>query len=223
MGSEEIGHRVFQGRDCSSILHCPSSVMASDHSISENVAEMSMCSESLFQSPTGIDPFYSSGWDTVIPGNQTGNFLGNSSMVHQNEFASNNNPHYPVVMENQTMGLVHFASDSGLVDLMPKIPSFGSGEMVNSSFGRIEESGCRSSFHRVPTVGSQEHCQSPEEDGVFKDSLNGKRKRKVSMGASSCKVETHHYSFILVHVVFQPMSLLLMSFAFTLIDYRLLK
>ncbi|KAL6511211.1 hypothetical protein OROHE_020580 [Orobanche hederae] len=87
MGSEEIG-----------------SVMGtSEHSISDNVAEMSICSESiLFKPPGGVDPFYgSSGWDpVVVSGDQAGNFLGNeSAMVHQ---------HY---LENQTVGGSPFASD----------------------------------------------------------------------------------------------------------------
>ncbi|KAI3460125.1 hypothetical protein Pfo_016788 [Paulownia fortunei] len=200
MGSEEIGDRVFQQRNGSTILNCPSSVMATD-SISDNVARMSMCSESMFKSPSGIDPFYSSGWDPIVSGNQTGNYLGNSSMVHQNEFA---NPHYPVVLENQTMGssshLVHFTSDSGLVDMVPKIPSFGSGsfsEMV-SSFEHMDESGCHSNFPQnqvggiqrasTNTADSQEHCQNSE-DGVLGALLNGKRKRKVSVGASCKNVE----------------------------------
>ncbi|KAK6130755.1 hypothetical protein DH2020_035501 [Rehmannia glutinosa] len=112
MGSEEIGDR----RNNSSFLNCPSSLMATN-SISDNVARMSMCSE--------MNPFYSSGWDTIVSGDQTGNYLGNSCMVHENEF----------------------------VDMVQKIPSFGSG-----------------SFSEMVSQNS--------EDGALGALLNGKRKRK---------------------------------------------
>ncbi|KAK6116047.1 hypothetical protein DH2020_008316 [Rehmannia glutinosa] len=117
------------------------------NSISDNVARMSMCSE--------MNPFYSSGWDTIVSGDQTGNYLGNSCMVHENEFG---NPHHQVVLENHTMGssshLVHFTSDSSLlVDMVQKIPSFGSG-----------------SFSEMVSQNS--------EDGALGALLNGKRKRK---------------------------------------------
>ncbi|KAG8369139.1 hypothetical protein BUALT_Bualt15G0120300 [Buddleja alternifolia] len=106
------------------------------------------------------DHFYSSGWD------QSENF--------GNEFV---NPHYSHVIEHQKMGnsshLVHFPSNSGLVDLLPKIPSFGSGslsEMVSS--------------FEIPRADSLENGQNSE---------NGKRKRKLSGGVSSKNVEVEHH------------------------------
>lgn len=177
-----MGDRVFQHRNSSSILNCPSSVMATT-SISDNVAGMSICSESMFKRPNGIDPFYSSsGWDPVISQDQSGNF-GNSSMVLQNEFA---NPNYPVLLENQTMGssshLVHFPSDSGLVGMVPKIPSFGSGsfsEIVSSfghsNFAQNNGAGVQNTVKNVEDA--QDHRQDSE-NGVLGASPNGKRKRK---------------------------------------------
>ncbi|KAK4387624.1 Transcription factor [Sesamum angolense] len=80
MDSEEMGDRVFQHRNSSSILNCPSSVMATTFKYLTMFAGMSICSESMFKPPNGIDPFYSSsGWDPVISEDQSGNF-GNSSM-----------------------------------------------------------------------------------------------------------------------------------------------
>ncbi|PIM99517.1 hypothetical protein CDL12_27990 [Handroanthus impetiginosus] len=131
----------------SSNLNCPTT-----DSLSDNVAGISMCLGGV------EDPFYS--------------FLGNSSMVPQNEFS---NPHFS--LDNQTMGssshLVHFPSDSILADVVPKIPSFGSrsfSEMV-SSFGR------HSNFPQDQGVKIQENCQNSEE-GLLGTSHNGKRKRK---------------------------------------------
>ncbi|EYU36399.1 hypothetical protein ABFS82_14G264400 [Erythranthe guttata] len=138
MGSEEIGQRDSISR-----------IMGSSDSMSENVAGMS---ESFL-----VDHFHGSCWDPMISDN-----LGNSSIIPQNEFV---NPHYLV---GNSSHLAHYTSDLGLVlDMVPKIPSFGSGsfsEMANSSFGQINESGCHSNL----------------EDGLFGASLNGKRKRKVS-------------------------------------------
>ncbi|KAL8494615.1 hypothetical protein ACS0TY_025451 [Phlomoides rotata] len=72
-----------------------------------------MCSESMF---------YGSNWDQIVSLSQSGHF-GNSTMISQNEF----------MLENQAMGsssshLVQFPShSSGLVDLVPRIPGFRSG------------------------------------------------------------------------------------------------
>ncbi|KAL0361155.1 UNVERIFIED_CONTAM: Transcription factor [Sesamum radiatum] len=189
MGSEENEERVFQQRGGSSILNCPSSGMGT-HSTSDKVSGMAICSQSMFRSPNGLDP-YGSNWDPIA--SLSGN-LGSSAMVAQNyEFA---NSHCSVVLENQTTGssshLVHFPSDSGLVDLVPKIPSFGSGslsEMV-SSFGQIVESGSHSNFALKNGVGlrraedSQDKFQNSE-DRILGPSPYGKRKRKEPIEASA--------------------------------------
>ncbi|KAL3634107.1 hypothetical protein CASFOL_021161 [Castilleja foliolosa] len=136
MSSEEIG-----------------SIMATD-SISGNVAEMSIDSESMFKNPNGVGHFFSSGWDAIVSGDQTGEFLGNSTtMVHQNEFV---NSHFPAVIENQPTR-ARFETGSGLAEMVLKTPCFGSG-----SFSQMV---------------SNEHCQNPE-DGAFGSLLSEKRKRK---------------------------------------------
>ncbi|KAL0432603.1 UNVERIFIED_CONTAM: hypothetical protein Slati_2594600 [Sesamum latifolium] len=141
---------------------------------------MSICSESMFKPPNGIDPFFFC-WE-VISEDQSGNF-GNSSMVLQNEFA---NPNYPVLLENQTMGssshLVHFPSDSGLVSMVPKIPSFGSGcfSDIVSSFGHsnfAQNNGAEVQNAAKNVEDPQDHRQDSE-NGVLGASPNGKRKRK---------------------------------------------
>ncbi|KAI3465228.1 hypothetical protein Pfo_021891 [Paulownia fortunei] len=200
MGSEESGDRVFQQRGGSRILNGLSSGMVGTNLMSDKVSGMTMCSESMFRSPNGVDPFYVSNWDPIVSLSQSGNF-GNSTMVPQNEFA---NPHCSVVLENQTLEtsshLVQFPSDSGLVDMVPEIPSFGSGSFseMASSFGHIAESGCHSNLAQKNGVGnqraltnitdSQERCQNSE-DRILGPSPYGKRKRKVSLGASSKNVE----------------------------------
>ncbi|KAL0325384.1 UNVERIFIED_CONTAM: Transcription factor [Sesamum radiatum] len=197
MGSEENEERVFQQGGGSSILNCPSSGMGTN-STSDKVSGMAICSESMFRSPNGLDP-YGSNWDPIV---SLSGSLGNSTMVAQNhEFA---NSHCSVVLENQTTGssshLVHFPSDSGLVDLVPKIPSFGSGslsEMV-SSFGQIAESGSHTNFALRNGVGlrrastniadSQDKFQNSE-DRILGPSPYGKRKRKEPIEASAQNAE----------------------------------
>lgn len=176
MGSEESGDRVLQQRGGgSSSLN---SGMVGTNSVSDKVSGVTMCSESMF---------YGSNWDPIMSLSQTGNF-GNSNMVSHSEFAN------PLMLENQTMGssLVQFPSDSGLVDLVPRIPTFGSGsfsEMV-TSFGHNADL----NHHHKKGV-SQDHCPSSD-NGMLGASPYGKRKREVPQGgASSPKV-----AFLLVSV-----------------------
>lgn len=109
MGSDESGDRVFHHRGMNK----------------------AMCSESMF---------YGSNWDPIASLSQSGHF-GNSTMVSQNEFV---NPNCSVMLENQAMGsssshLVQFPSNSSnLVDLVPRIPGFGSGNFseISTSFAQ---------------------------------------------------------------------------------------
>ncbi|KAL2489109.1 transcription factor bHLH [Forsythia ovata] len=200
MDSEDNVDKGFQQRKGDSILNCASSGIVTN-SIYEKVPGIGMSSQSMFKSTNEVDPFYGSGWDSIVSLNPSGNF-GGSSVVAQNEFA---NSHYSVVLENQT---VNFPSESGLVDMVPKIPSFGSGsysEMVSSfrmpECGPITESGCHPNYARSNIGGveraltniadAREHCQNSE-DGILGVSPNGKRKRKASMGASTKNVEVEH-------------------------------
>ncbi|KAH6776355.1 hypothetical protein C2S52_013916 [Perilla frutescens var. hirtella] len=170
MGSEESGDRVFQQRGGgSSALN---SGMVGTNSVSDKVSGVTMCSESMF---------YGSNWDPIVSLSQTGNF-GNSNMVSQSEFAN------PLMLENQTMGssLVQFPSDSALVDLVPRIPSFGSGsfsEMV-TSFGHNAESGNLPQKKGV----SQDHCRNSE-NAMLGASPYGKRKRELPQGSSPKNAE----------------------------------
>ncbi|XP_057490190.1 transcription factor bHLH74-like isoform X3 [Actinidia eriantha] len=83
------------------------------------------------RSSTGGENFFSSGWCPIASMNQSESFGG--------EFG--NSPYSSVILGNQTMPssshLVHYPSDSshGLVEMVPKLPFFGSGsfsEMVGS-------------------------------------------------------------------------------------------
>lgn len=151
MGIDDNGDMGFQNTS-HTILNCPSSGM-NMHPISEKVTGMTMTSASMYKSSNGGDPFFGSGWDPIVSLSHTENF-GGSSMVSHSEFA---NTAYPVVLENQGIGstphLVPYTSSSSLVEMVPKLPCFGSGsfsEMV-ASFGLPEcseapNSGCPPNF-----------------------------------------------------------------------------
>ncbi|KAL3840510.1 hypothetical protein ACJIZ3_025101 [Penstemon smallii] len=114
-------------------------------------------------------PFYGSNWDPIGSLNQSG-IYGNSS---QNEFV---NPH-----------LVQFPSDSNLVDMVLKNPSFGSGSFseIVGSFGHsnfAQSNGIGGQRAITNVTNSQERCLNSE-DGVLGASPNGKRKRKVPKNA----------------------------------------
>uniref|UniRef100_A0A5B7BK99 Putative transcription factor bHLH74 isoform X2 n=1 Tax=Davidia involucrata TaxID=16924 RepID=A0A5B7BK99_DAVIN len=156
------------------ILNCPSSGM-NTNPMPDKVAGMAMSSGSMFKSSNGVDPFFGSGWDPLV------NF-GGSSMVPHSEFV---NPPYPLVLENQaissTSHLVHYQSDSGLVELVPKLPCFGIGsfsEMVGSfglpDSGQITNTGKEGGTEKTSTNGAQ--CQVSDEGA---SSPNGKRKKRA--------------------------------------------
>ncbi|XP_042018056.1 transcription factor bHLH74-like isoform X1 [Salvia splendens] len=159
MGSEGSGGRVFQHRGGGGI--------GGTNSASDKVSGVTMCSESMF---------YGSNWDPIVSLSQSGNF-GNSNIVSQSEFAN------PVMLENQAMGssLAQFHSDSGFVDLVPRIPNFGSGssfsEMV-TSFGHNPDSS-----PNLQKGATQDHCPNSD-GGMLGASPYGKRKREVQQGAS---------------------------------------
>ncbi|KZV54517.1 DNA binding protein [Dorcoceras hygrometricum] len=146
-----------------------------------------------------VDPFYGSNWDSIMSVNQGGN-LGSSPYFAPNEF---NDPHYSAVLENQILArashLVHFPSDSNLDDLVPKAPSLESGcfSEMDNSFGNIHSGFAQNNgvvTQRDPRNGSKtslDHRQNSEHRGLG-DSFNGKRKRKVSFGASLKNAEEQH-------------------------------
>ncbi|CAK9137663.1 unnamed protein product [Ilex paraguariensis] len=190
MGIEDNGDMGFELRGGASILDCPSSGVNSIP-LSEKIAGRAMSSGAIFKSTNGADPFFGSDWNSLSL-NQSGNFEG-SSMVPHNEFA---NPAFPIVVENQAIGssshFVHYPSDLGLVEMVPKLPGFGSGsfsEMV-SSFGlpendHITNSGRPLNYLRNKEGGIEKTSTNNARYQECKDSeegapLNGRKKRRAS-------------------------------------------
>ncbi|KAJ1430359.1 Myc-type, basic helix-loop-helix [Sesbania bispinosa] len=115
------------------IVNCPLSGLRT------SVSEMTISSVSLAM-PSGLaNPFLaSSAWDPLVSLNQIQTLRG-SPMVSHSEFS---NSSYPLVLKNQGMSsnslIVQHVSDSNLVDMVPNVPSYGSGnfsEMIGS-FGQ---------------------------------------------------------------------------------------
>ncbi|CAK9173873.1 unnamed protein product, partial [Ilex paraguariensis] len=189
MGTEDNGDMGFQHRG-------PSSGM-NPISVSEKILGRAMSSGAIIKSTNGADPFFDSGWDSLSM-SQSENF-GGSSMVPPTDFA---HPPFPVLLANQAIvtssHLVNYPSDLGPVDMVPKLPSFGSGnfsEMVSSfglpESGLITNSGCPINYLRSKEGGTanassnnahcQENCQVSEEGS----SPNGRRKRRASDSPSA--------------------------------------
>lgn len=113
-----------------SLMNCPYSQMNTNR-ISDKVDGLAMSSIR-----NASDPFFGSGWDPIVSLSQSESLGGSSSMVSHSGFA---NSHYPLLMENQGIGgtshLSHYQSDSSFIELVPKLPGYGSGnlsEMVGS-------------------------------------------------------------------------------------------
>ncbi|XP_052203001.1 transcription factor bHLH74 [Diospyros lotus] len=175
MGSEDTANEMgFQHRSGDTILNCPSTGM-NMNLIPDKAAGIAMSS----------NPFFCSSWDPLVSLSQSENF-GASPVVPHSEFG--NSP-YSVVMENQgihsTSHLVHFPSDSGLVEMVPRLPSFGSGsfsEMVGC-FGLPEGGG------RIASAGCPPNYTPNKEDGTEKASTNGAPSQiseEEAMGSSPC-------------------------------------
>lgn len=154
----------------------------------EKASGMTMSSLSMFKSSTGSDPFFASGWDPLVSLSQSENF-GGSSMVTQGEFC--NPPYNPVVLESQGMSsnshLVQYPSDSSFVDMVPKLPCFGSGSFSDmvGSFGLpqcagIASTGCPPNYapNKEKLGQSQDGCQISD-GGIGSSSPNGKRRKRV--------------------------------------------
>ncbi|CAK9174796.1 unnamed protein product [Ilex paraguariensis] len=188
MGTEDNGDMGFQHRGSSSGMN--------PISVSGKILGRAMSSGAIIKSTNGADPFFGSGWDSLSM-SQSENF-GGSSMVPLTDVA---NPPFPLLLTNQAIDssshLVHYPSDLGLVDMVPKLPSFGSGnfsEMVSSfglpESGQITNSGCPINYLRNREGGTantstnnadcQENCQVSEEGS----SPNGRRKRRASNSPS---------------------------------------
>lgn len=176
MGTEDHGDMRFHHRDGDGLLNVSSSVM-STNPLSDKVAGKAMGSASMFKAINGPDPF-GSGWDPLVSLNQSENFGGHSSYSSRG---------YSV--DNQAIGssshLVHYQSDSGLGEMVPKLSGFGSGsfsEMVNSygipDCGQMSYSLNKGGMEKALLTGthSRKDCQIPDD----KTSPDRKNKRKAA-------------------------------------------
>lgn len=184
MSTEDNVDVGFHPNVANTILNCPSSGMDTTNSISDKVA----AGVAMFKtSSAGVETFYGSGWDPLVSLNHHHHGGSSSVVVPHNEFSSS---HYPVILGNQSVGstshhLVHYPCDSSLVDMVPKIPSFGSGSFseIVSSFGLPDcgqvtaETGSHLNVSNKG-ISYQEDCQNS--DGGLGCSSNSKRKRKAS-------------------------------------------
>ncbi|XVE95069.1 hypothetical protein REPUB_Repub02eG0064700 [Reevesia pubescens] len=168
------------------------------NSLSDKVDGMAMSSISMYNKPSSSnasDPFFASGWDPIVSLSQSES-LGGSSMVSHSEFA---NSHYSLLMENQGIsGTSHFSqyqSDPSFVEMVPKLPGFGSGnfsEMVGpfslpqcSQIGNsryppnyaLNHEGGNERASTNSTQSRDEHQIS--EEGVLGASPNGKSRKRV--------------------------------------------
>lgn len=187
MGAGDNDDMGFQPRN-ESAMNCSSGMMP------QKLPGMQMNSVPMYKSVSGPDHFYGSGWEPIVSLNQ-GESFGVSSMVSHNEFA----PSYPVALENQgmssTSNLDQYSSDPSFVELVPKIPGFGSGnfsEMV-SSFGlpenaQIASSGCPPNYvpHKEGCYerNSRNVSQSYEDHQICEEaaivvSTNGKTRKRA--------------------------------------------
>ncbi|KAE8695797.1 Basic helix-loop-helix DNA-binding superfamily protein, putative isoform 2 [Hibiscus syriacus] len=183
-GNDDVGFKH------QSLMNCSSSEI---NPLCDKVDGMSMSSSiSMYNKPSNSsDPFFGSGWDPVVSLSQSESLVG-SSMVSHGEFA---NSHYPLLMENQGIcGTSHFSqyqSNPSFVELVPKLPVFGSGnfsEMVgpmsllqSSQVANIR--GCPSyalnhdgGIERASTNSSEDRQIS---DGVVGAASNGKCRKRV--------------------------------------------
>ncbi|EOY15650.1 Basic helix-loop-helix DNA-binding superfamily protein, putative isoform 1 [Theobroma cacao] len=178
-----------------SLMNCPSSQI-NTNPFSDKVDGMAMSSISMYNKPSNAsDPFFGSSWDPIVSLSQSESLVG-SSMVSHSEFA---NSHYPLLMENQGItSTAHFSqyqSDPSFVELVPKLPGFGSGnwsEMVGPfslpQCGQIANGKCPQNYALNTEVGNERACtnstQSRDEhqlsdEGVVGASPNGKRRKRV--------------------------------------------
>ncbi|XP_022768605.1 transcription factor bHLH74-like isoform X2 [Durio zibethinus] len=178
-----------------SLMNCPSSQM-NRNPLSDKFDGMAMSSISMYNKPSNTsDPFFGSGWDPIVSLSQSES-LGCSSMVSHSEFA---NSQYPLLIENQGMSSTsHFSqyqSDPSFVELVPKLPGFGGGnlsEMVGPfslpQCSQIANSRCPPNNALNSEVGNERTSknstrsldeQQISEEGVVGASPNGKSRKRV--------------------------------------------
>ncbi|XP_039066493.1 transcription factor bHLH74-like [Hibiscus syriacus] len=186
-GNDDVGSKHHN------IMNCSSSEM---NPLCDKVDGMpKSISISMYNKPlNSSDPFLGSGWDPIVSLSQSESLVG-SSMVSHGEFA---NFHYPHLMENQGIcGTSHFSqyqSNPSFVELVPKLPGFGSGnfsEMVGSmSLPQSDQvaniRGCPSytlnhegGVERASTNSTQSREDRQISDGVVGAASNGKCRKRV--------------------------------------------
>lgn len=169
-----------------------------------------------------MSSIFASGWDPIVSLSQSESLGGGSSMVSHTEFA---NPHYPRLMENQGISgtsshFPQYHSDPSFVELVPKLPGFGTGnlsEMVGHfslpQSSRIPD-GRRSPNYALNHEGvnerastnsthSREESQHLEEGGIGAASPNGKSRKRIPESNSPLRSYQVHIWLIYDHNSYQ--------------------
>ncbi|XP_010248335.1 PREDICTED: transcription factor bHLH74-like isoform X2 [Nelumbo nucifera] len=169
MGAGDNGNLGFQQRG-GSLLNYPSSGMMY---MPEKVVGMTMSTMPMCKPSNLVDSSFGSAWDPFVSQAQNVEFQA-SSMASRQIVTS----HYGVgSLENQEIStdprLVQFPSDANLVNLVPKLPCFGSGSFsdVVSSFGlppcgQIVNSECPSDCPSSNKENGTEITSTSPRDGV---------------------------------------------------------
>ncbi|KAI9118412.1 hypothetical protein K1719_010744 [Acacia pycnantha] len=119
-----------------------------------------------------------SAWDPLFSLSQTQTF-GGSSLVSHSDFA---NSSYPSVLENQGMSgsshLVHYMPDSNFADMMPKIPSYGNGDIANAGYALSYNPNKEAGIGTAPINDDQlQGDHSSPEEGATSSPIGNRRKR----------------------------------------------
>lgn len=123
----------------------------------------------------------SSTWDHPLASLSQAQSFGGSSVVSQSEFAT---PSYPIGLESQGMSMsstsqfVQYVSDSNYADMVPKVPSYGSG-IANtgyvSNYYPNKEAGIeRASINEAQTQSQGENS----EEGATASASHGSRRKR---------------------------------------------
>ncbi|KAI3409030.1 BHLH domain-containing protein [Psidium guajava] len=183
----------------SSAANCPSSGMIAN-SVSEEVPVMATSSMPMLERPPiSVDPFFTSGWDTLASLSHNENYRSSSLVSHGNFVGSS----YTILMDNQGFGgnistqLAQCLSD-------PRLQYVGSGsvsEMVDGSFGLPELNHLAnhgslpnsasnlnsSSCERISEKGAQSReCQNSVEEPVGSSAEDRRRKRSPNPNSQYC-------------------------------------
>lgn len=159
MGGHENNAMGFQHGedDDNSILNCLSS-----SGLSTNVSDL--CHPSFLGA---------SAWDPLVSLGQSPQSFGASSMVSHSEFA---NSSYPIVLGNSH--LVQYMSDSNLEDMVPKVPSYASGNFSGMVVcGDMANRGYVSNY-TTNEAQSQGENSTPEDGVTASAAPNGNRRKR---------------------------------------------